>query len=157
MSWYGRSFTGRIPRSLAIAIAAMAVLLTPVEYRAGADLPHPHAMIQLIYEASRGIPLHHHAVSYDRENQHTSMSMYDPPQGHAMSQTDALLAGMPIPGRDVAQQADASLAVVVKMFAALTPVVIALPPARISYRSQLRDILELRGIVTAPEPPPPRD
>lgn len=156
MSWYGRSFKGRVPRCLAIAFAAIAVLMTPVEYRAGADLPHPHAMLQLIYEASRGIPLHHHAVSYDREVQHSPLDTHGLTQGHENPDSSATHAGTMFSGPDIAQQADASLAVVVKMFTALAPVIIALPPAWVGIRGQVRDILALRGISLAPETPPPQ-
>jgi hypothetical protein len=32
----------------------------PVNYRAGATIPHSHALIQLIHEARSGTPIHHH-------------------------------------------------------------------------------------------------
>jgi hypothetical protein len=36
------------------------LLLMPIEYRAGADRPHPHASLQLVWEATHGAPRHHH-------------------------------------------------------------------------------------------------
>lgn len=43
-----------------LAMAIAAVFLMPVEYRAGAQTAHPHALGQLVWEASNGTPRHHH-------------------------------------------------------------------------------------------------
>lgn len=46
----------------ATLLALFALLLIPINYRAGAAVPHGHALIQLIFEARSGIPVHHHGV-----------------------------------------------------------------------------------------------
>lgn len=56
----------RVAWRQATAIALFAVLLLPVSYRAGATLPHAHALIQLIAEGRLGVPIHHHES--DREH-----------------------------------------------------------------------------------------
>ncbi len=43
-------------------LALFALLLIPTSYRAGAAVPHGHALIQLIFEAQSGIPVHYHGV-----------------------------------------------------------------------------------------------
>ena len=47
-------------------IAALAALcglaMLPVEYRGGAEDPHPHAAYQLWYDAAHGSVAHHHAM-----------------------------------------------------------------------------------------------
>lgn len=140
-------------RLLAITVAAIAVFMTPVEYRAGASVPHPHAMLQLIYEASRGIPAHHHAVSYDSQQERTRSNV-----GVAAHDPRAPHIGPDHSGHrvDVAQQADVSLAVVVKLFTALMPAITLVPPSLVSRIVGVRSGVLLRGLALTPEPPPPR-
>jgi hypothetical protein len=47
----------------ATALALLILLLMPINYRAGAAVPHAHALIQLIFEAQSGVPVHHHGVN----------------------------------------------------------------------------------------------
>ena len=155
MGWHARSRSTGAPRWLAIAIAAVALLLTPVEYRAGADYAHPHAMLQLIYEASQGVPLHHHAVNYDETDAPASQDAHSSMAPGTVSNIQMMNHTLVV-GSDVARQADVSLAVIVKMFAALLPVAMALPIGVIMLVRRLQDGPALHGICPAPEPPPPR-
>lgn len=54
-----RSGIGRDRWRHATALALLAVLLMPITYRAGATVPHAHALLQLIHEAAAGVPAHH--------------------------------------------------------------------------------------------------
>ena len=49
----------RSPRHFLIALVALGVLLSPVEYRGGADRAHPHAFVQLWFDAAQGSLDHH--------------------------------------------------------------------------------------------------
>jgi hypothetical protein len=46
----------------ATTLALLALLLMPVNYRAGAADPHSHALLQLLFETRSDIPIHDHGV-----------------------------------------------------------------------------------------------
>lgn len=54
---------------LLIALAMLGLLFMPIEYRAGADHPHAHALIQLFAEAAHGAPRHHQAAEHTSDHQ----------------------------------------------------------------------------------------
>jgi hypothetical protein len=47
---------------LARVVALLALLMLPVQLRAGTDEPHPHALLQIILDASDGVIDHHAAA-----------------------------------------------------------------------------------------------
>ena len=160
MGWHNRSNNLRDHPWLLIAIAIMALLLMPVDYRAGANSPHPHAMLQLIYEASHGIPLHHHAVDYVQDQSDASMDDHadmNRTKGDAMPLPTTSVGGTMRPGPDAAEQQDGSLSFVsLSLFAILHALNPALRlPARRSGGSR-HAVRVPRGFVLCPEPPPPQ-
>jgi hypothetical protein len=46
-------------------MALLSMLLLPSVYRAGADFPHDHSLLQLLIDASDGVIDHHHAGTRD--------------------------------------------------------------------------------------------
>lgn len=155
MGWYARLFDGKTSRCLVVAVAAVAIFMTPVEYRAGADFPHPHSMLQLIYEASRGIPMHHHALTFETDQQRTPPAAHASMRGDTVTHSETMQALPPGAGIDVAQQTDISLAVVVKLLTMLIPILIALRTWSIVVRVRSR-ALTLHGISVSPDSPPPQ-
>lgn len=49
----------------ATLLALFALFLLPIHYRAGAAMPHGHALLQLIFESRSGVPVHHHRIDRD--------------------------------------------------------------------------------------------
>jgi hypothetical protein len=124
---------------LAWLAAALGMLACPMQYRGGAELPHDHAIFQLIYDAAHGSIDHHHAG--DPASGDDAADVVTPP--HAPVTTPA--GGRVSP---MGESADALVAT----FAAFAIWLLGrrdrwpVPPA-----DPLRE-----GERPAPEPPPPR-
>lgn len=111
------------------ALPLFALLLIPVNYRAGASVPHGHALIQLVFEARRGIPVHHHGVDRLQD-------------GHASG--------------DIATSGEGAPAIQIIAGSALLPLLLAalaLRPPRASIR-RISDSKQT-GLSLAPGHPPP--
>ncbi|HEU5434469.1 MAG TPA: hypothetical protein VFU81_22545, partial [Thermomicrobiales bacterium] len=56
-----RSLRFRLDVVRLVWLAALAAMLAcPIDYRGGAELPHAHAIFQLLYDAAHGSIDHHH-------------------------------------------------------------------------------------------------
>ncbi len=112
---------------MAVALAAVAVLLTPVTYRAGAQIGHPHALMQLVYEATRGTPDHHHHVAGDDH-----------------------------PAPDIAHGPDSTVVITLALFAVLAPGRVVLPLNLANAGIWFSRPVPLAGVEPGLDPPPPR-
>jgi hypothetical protein len=123
---------------MAAALVAVAVLLTPVTYRAGAEIGHPHALVQLVYEATRGVPDHHHPSS-----DHLSDVNHPISESHRRAP-------------DVAHGPDGTVVITLALFAVLAPIraSLLLNPARRDF--WCRREVPLAGVKPGLDPPPPR-
>lgn len=85
-------------RSLGLALAAAVLFLMPVTYRGGADEAHPHAMLQLWFEALHGVPDHQHAhLRHGRHRDTTASETTRVAPDIPRSQESALVAVSPVP------------------------------------------------------------
>jgi hypothetical protein len=122
----------RIPRCrwrAATALALLALLLIPINYRAGASVPHGHALIQLVFETRWGIPVHRHGIDRIHE-------------GHA--------------GGDIASSGSGAPAVQIIAGSALLPLLLAalsLRPPRASIRLVSEARPASRSVIPGHPPP----
>jgi hypothetical protein len=66
--------------SAALLVATLAAVMMPVSYRAGADLAHPHSILQGVIDDLRGSPHHHHGhQATDPVPQASSLFAFDVP------------------------------------------------------------------------------
>lgn len=65
--WYAGATVTR----LFVLVAALTMLTLPVSYRAGADVAHPHAIIQLWLDAAHGSTDHHRRLETDHSQHDT--------------------------------------------------------------------------------------
>lgn len=163
-------------------VGVLSMLLMPVDYRGGAAVSHPHATIQLIADLAGG-SLDHHSEALVRHSHSPARSVWSPfgslTEGLATPEL-ALAASRwwPSPHTAATISALTTLAwndlVVAPAFdpEQLTPwssltgqyvlYALVLPPlmflAWTANRSRLdrRPAGTWRGVITAPEPPPPR-
>ena len=140
-------------RRLLILSAVLVVLLLPVEYRAGAQQSHPHAILQLIWEASQGTPTHHvraamHPCALEAVAGHA-------PMPDATHRSAAGPANRYQP--DVADAGDGVRMSSTLLAAAFMPWLTCL--VRLVSRADrcwLRPSMLLAGVTISPEPPPPK-
>jgi hypothetical protein len=148
MSRTGRRFqlaAARLPREnaqfrqLIRVLALIGLCMLPVEMRAGTEHPHPHALFQLLLDASDGV-FDHHQLTHDED-----AAAHDPFDTSGASDTHR--PDVPTFGDTV--QASGGLAVLLTLLTLLL-----LPPA---------DTVRVwptpprwRGRIPALEPPPPR-
>lgn len=113
----------------ATALALLALLLLPINYRAGAATPHGHALIQLIHEARAGIPVHRHGADRPRDDH----------------------------GGDVATSQTGAPAIQIVASSALLPLVLVALAIQ-TLRTPIRLVSDIRraGRSLAPEHPPPQ-
>jgi hypothetical protein len=57
-------------RNFTFAVLALALMTTPVSYKAGTDTTHPHAFVQFLVEAAAGTMDHHRTWSHDGHEAH---------------------------------------------------------------------------------------
>ena len=125
-------------------LALVGLLFIPVDYRGGADIPHSHALLQLLLDAQDGHLLHTHAhagASVDQSYDWLDPAVTDP--------TTTFGQG----GTDVGQQREGAPAVSVISFLVVIPlpilVSVALPRiVPVAHR--------LRGLSSTVHSPPPR-
>jgi hypothetical protein len=79
----------------ATGLALLAVLLMPIQYRAGAAYPHGHALIQLIHESRAGIPVHQHGLT-SGEPSHRGAGVATSQSGTTVIQITAASALLPL-------------------------------------------------------------
>ena len=143
----------KVLRRLLILLTVVVLLLPPVEYRAGAQQPHPHAILQLIWEASRGTPTHHvRAAMYPCALAEAAGHARMPEAPH---RSVAGPANRYQP--DVADAADGVRMSSSLLAAAFMPWLTCL--VRLVSRTDrcwLRSSTLLVGVALSPEPPPPK-
>jgi len=126
-----------MPR-LVRALALIGLFMLPVQMHAGTEQPHPHALVQLLLDASDGVIDHH--VGYDEG-------------AHLHDQRDAVTAGgahrpdMPAVGDSI--QTGGSLALLATLVIAL----LLSPAGSTRVWSAAR---QWHGRIPTLEPPPPR-
>jgi hypothetical protein len=135
----------RPPTRLLLAVAALSLWTLPVDYRAGAATPHPHAFLQLWIDAAHGSLEHHHAAfpapaEAAGEAERSSASPTISPPGLTGGARVYDGAGGAVSGRDL-------------LLATLT-----LTPALGTLRGRraMPDPLPGAGRNPQPEPPPPQ-
>jgi hypothetical protein len=121
------------------ALVLLGLFLLPVQMRAGAQQPHPHALLQLLLDVSDGSFDHHTLGEEAASPPHDYAGTVD---GAGSHQPD-----IPAPGTSVS--AVGGLAI---LAALVTALVIPLP---LTERTWLH-LMPWRGRFTALEPPPPR-
>jgi hypothetical protein len=143
-----------VGRYLLILSTVVVLLLLPVEYRAGAQQPHPHAILQLIWEASQGTPSHH-----IRAAMHPCALETAARQARLLDTSDHA-AAVGHAGRyqpDVADTADSTRMSSTLLALALMPwlacLVRLLSPSDKPWR---RSGTMVDGVTHSPEPPPPK-
>ena len=62
---------------LLAAVGALALLMLPVEYRAGAERPHPHAAFQLWADVAHGATPHRHDAGFPAVLGHEAHANHD--------------------------------------------------------------------------------
>jgi hypothetical protein len=120
------------------ALALLGLLLLPIQMRAGAQHPHPHALLHLLVDARDGVFDHHtlgvagSATHHDSEAADTAGAHNPdiPTVGQSISAAGGLVA----------------LAAVVAALVIPPPLAEAIWPRPVHWRNRLRAI----------EPPPPR-
>lgn len=125
--------------SLVRGVALIGLFLLPIQMRAGAQAPHPHALLHLLLDASDGSFDHHtldetaSTVSHDHVGAVTAADSHEPD----------------VPDVGTSVSAAGGLAILAAIVTALT-----IPP-RLAERSWLHPA-HRRSRFLALEPPPPR-
>lgn len=169
--------TKRPGQVLLLLTGMVSMLMMPVDYRGGADISHPHATAQLLIDLSHGALDHHggdsrfghwlgrhrRQLSPNRPAQHrlapdparSWMSPVSPDTiASLLSQIDAAALAS---DDDSPSLSTRSTAVEKLLLAgALLPGSAVVLWRRPSFRFHLRQRLGWRGLLPAPEPPPPR-
>ena len=134
-----------IPLGALHPIAALAAIcglaMLPVEYRGGAEEPHPHAAYQLWYDAAHGSVAHHHAWGEAAAEAH-----------HAPASTPAWVGG---DDSDVPRLVGLSIGAV-KVPLIATAVVLLISTATRRARAAWPAARVLVGRFPRAETPPPR-
>jgi hypothetical protein len=125
--------------SLLRTLALLGLLLLPIQMRAGAQHPHPHALLHLLVDASDGSLVHH-----TREEAAAS-----PSHDHSGAVTVAGPHQPDIPTFGTSVSAAGGLTILAALVAAL------MIPPRLAERTWLYPV-PWRGRLPALEPPPPR-
>ena len=133
----GNAATWMIP--LLRALALLGLLLLPIQMRAGAQHPHPHALLHLLVDASDGI-LGHHLLGE---------AAASPSHGHSGAVTAAGAHQPDIPGLGTSVSAAGGLAILAALVTSL------MIPPRLAMRTRLYPA-PWRGRFPSLEPPPPR-
>ena len=147
----------RYPRNrwLLLALAIGAVLLMPVEYRAGAQTAHPHAVLQLAWEAHHGTPRHHHV----RKALHPceeAIAVHHLPSRAATAAHLHTEAIAPIDTNgDVGDPSSGLRFTSTLLAVALSTWVFSARPRNAVRQESLSDGIP-EGTATIPEPPPPK-
>ena len=123
-----------------LVLTAVTLLLAPVDYRAGADAPHPHAVVQLLVDVAQERRTHHHA------DQHR-------PHAHAVSEPRGPDHLSPAAEPDIA---GSSAATPTTAKAAVLLLAGAGAPLTIRERPSRSAPVRLTGRRLQPDPPPPR-
>ena len=167
------------PSLLVAAVAAALLLVAPVTARAGGEVPHAHALIQLLIDGADGAIYHHHPAP--AANGHTAAAGGhdgDAVAGHA----SAAVAVHPERGHrstpdggegppaerfasadhrttgadDTPTISPLASAAVAALMAALGVAVLPLPSPTGRARRLFSPLPALSGLIPSPEPPPPR-
>jgi hypothetical protein len=127
---------------LAVLAAVCGLAMLPVEYRGGAEEPHPHAAYQLWYDAAHGSVAHHHACAETPARSH-----------HAPAAPPAWAAGEA--GSDVPRLVGLSIGAV-KVPLVATAIALLIAPAAMGARVVWPPLPVLVGRPLRAETPPPR-
>jgi hypothetical protein len=122
------------------AFALFALLLMPVDYRAGAVHSHPHALIQLIYEARLGLPVHQHAIQRSTDDHERHRDSTASPAGPDIASS----------------QSSAPSLQIISSTALLPTILLVLSLLVLRGSRPLRSVLTPAGFSPTPTPPPPR-
>ncbi len=152
----GGRWESRGVRWLGIVPAIVVLFLMPVEYRAGATQPHPHAIFQLVWEASHGTPKHHHVRVSTHPCVRATWADDHATESHSGSETASPAHGA-MAESDVASSADGTRASSTLLAVAFMPWLACLIwLATAAARQPLPAGLVPRGLSLAPELPPPQ-
>ena len=134
-----RSFQARWQSALPHALLLTALLLMPVQMRAGAGDPHPHALVQVLLDASDG-EIDHHASKVHAAGAHVV---------HAGETGESRPHHLDTPSFEKPSPAASGMPILAALVAVL---IFPGPDERQAWPAPA----PRRGLVPALEPPPPR-